>query len=101
MELIRYTCEMLAKNIPQRKNSERDIDMFIKRHIFSCLDDILDSHFGEMVSRASRDRKSEATDASKNTEGFHLDWKFTRHDLGTNLPYGREFSLCERAGSRI
>ncbi|UZO12431.1 uncharacterized protein OCT59_003968 [Rhizophagus irregularis] len=44
LDLIRFTCEMLAKNIPQRKNSERDIDIFIKRHIFSCLDNILDSH---------------------------------------------------------
>nr|CAG8598010.1 6939_t:CDS:2 [Entrophospora candida] len=37
-------CEMLAKGIPQRKNTERDIDIFIKRHIFSCFDDILGSH---------------------------------------------------------
>ncbi|RGB29530.1 hypothetical protein C1646_713354 [Rhizophagus diaphanus] len=28
-------CEMLGKGIPQRKNSEKDIDMFIKRHIFA------------------------------------------------------------------
>ncbi|PKY17683.1 hypothetical protein RhiirB3_404613, partial [Rhizophagus irregularis] len=37
-------CEMLGKGIPQRKNSENDIDMFIKRHIFACFDDILDTH---------------------------------------------------------
>ncbi|CAG8645717.1 1388_t:CDS:2, partial [Ambispora gerdemannii] len=24
-----------------------------------------------------------------------------KHDLGTDLPYGREFSLCERAGSKV
>ncbi|CAG8609410.1 10714_t:CDS:10 [Acaulospora morrowiae] len=101
LDLVRFTCEMIAKGIPQRKNSERDIDVFIKRHIFSCLDNILDSHFGEMVSRASRDRRAEATDAPKNTEGYHLDWMFTKHDLGKDLPYGREFSLCERTGSKI
>ncbi|CAG8587086.1 2938_t:CDS:2, partial [Funneliformis caledonium] len=101
LELVRYTCEMLDKRIPQRKNSERDIDMFIKRHIFACFDDILDTHFGEMVSRSSRDRRSEASDAPDKVEGFHLDWMFTKHDLGIDIPYGRELSLCERAGSKV
>jgi len=101
LDLIRFTCEMLAKGIPQRKNSERDIDVFIKRHLFSCFDNILDSHFGEMVSRASRDRRAGAMDAPETAEGYHLDWMFTKHDLAKDLPYGREFSLCERTGSRI
>ncbi|CAI2189210.1 903_t:CDS:2 [Funneliformis geosporum] len=91
---------MIAKGIPQRQNSERDIEMFIKRHIFSCFDTILDSHFGEVVSRASRNRRTEAIDASSNTEGYHLDWMFTKHDLGKELYWGREFSLCERTGSK-
>ncbi|UZO05440.1 uncharacterized protein OCT59_025790 [Rhizophagus irregularis] len=88
LELVRYTCEILDKRIPQRKNSERDIDMFIKRHIFACFDDILDTHF-------------EASDAPDKVEGFHLDWMFTKHDLGIDISYGREFSLCERAGSKV
>ncbi|CAG8641243.1 5411_t:CDS:2 [Funneliformis mosseae] len=100
LELVRYTCEMLGKKF-RNEISERDIDMFIKRHIFACFDDILDTHFGEMVSRSSRDRRSEATDAPDRVEGFHLDWMFTRHDLGKDKSYGREFSLCERAGSKI
>ncbi|PKY47545.1 hypothetical protein RhiirA4_210906 [Rhizophagus irregularis] len=85
---------MLGKGIPQRKNSEKDIDMFIKRHIFACFDDILDTHLyvllypqvlfiidntdyihisGEMVFRSSRDRRNEATDAPDKVEGFHPD----------------------------
>ncbi|CAI2193613.1 9362_t:CDS:2, partial [Funneliformis geosporum] len=56
---------------------------------------------GEAVSRASRDRRAEATDAPTNTEGYHFDWMFTKHNLGTNLSWGREFSLCERTGSKI
>ncbi|CAB4402781.1 unnamed protein product [Rhizophagus irregularis] len=79
LELVRYTCEMLGIGIPQRKNSERDIDMLIKRHIFACFDDILDTHFGEMVSRLM----------------------FTRHDLGKDISYGREFSICKRASSKV
>ncbi|PKY57796.1 hypothetical protein RhiirA4_125719 [Rhizophagus irregularis] len=43
--------ELMRNDLPQQQNSERDIDMFIKRHIFSCFDTILDSHFGEVVSR--------------------------------------------------
>uniref|UniRef100_U9US34 Uncharacterized protein n=3 Tax=Rhizophagus irregularis TaxID=588596 RepID=U9US34_RHIID len=62
--------------------------MFIKRHIFACFDDILDTHF-------------EASDAPDKVEGFHLDWMFTKHDLGIDISYGREFSLCERAGSKV
>ncbi|CAB4373799.1 unnamed protein product [Rhizophagus irregularis] len=100
LELVRYTCEMLGKGILQRKNSENDIDMFIKRHIFACFYDILDTHFGEMVFRSSRDRRSEATDAPDKVEGFHPDLLFTRPDLGKDISYGR-FSLCERAGSKV
>ncbi|CAB5385009.1 unnamed protein product [Rhizophagus irregularis] len=87
LDLIRFTCEMLMKGIPQRKNSERDIDVFIKRHLFSCFDNILDSHFGEMVSRASRDRRAGAMDAPETAEGYHLDWMFTKHDLAKDLPW--------------
>ncbi|RUP46153.1 hypothetical protein BC936DRAFT_147287 [Jimgerdemannia flammicorona] len=100
IELLRYMCEMIQKRIPQRHNSERDIDLFVKRHVFSCMDSIVDSHFGEVVSRASRERRTSAQDSCENAEGYHI-WLFTRHDLGKELPWGREFSLCERAGSRI
>ncbi|CAG8625493.1 1215_t:CDS:10, partial [Racocetra fulgida] len=78
--------DMIAKGIPNRQNSERDIDIFIKRHIFSCFDDILDT---------SRDRRANAVDAPSNAEGYHLDWMFT------DLSWGREFSICERAGSKV
>ncbi|CAI2195320.1 18237_t:CDS:2, partial [Funneliformis geosporum] len=92
---------MIDKKIPQRENSERDIDVIFKSHMFSCFDDIMDLHFGEMVSRASRQRRTQAIDASDKAEGYHLDWLFTRHDLARDLTWGREFSLCERAGSKI
>ena len=36
--------KMISKKIPQRTNSERDIDIFFKSHMFSCFDDILDTH---------------------------------------------------------
>ena len=32
---------------------------------------------GEMVFRASRDRRSEAVNASGSAEGYHVDWMFT------------------------
>ncbi|CAJ0864769.1 3125_t:CDS:2 [Entrophospora sp. SA101] len=32
---------------------------------------------------------------------FRLDIYGVKHDIGKDLPYGREFSLCERAGSKI
>ncbi|CAG8601543.1 12733_t:CDS:10, partial [Funneliformis caledonium] len=81
LDLVRFTCEMLAKGIPQRKYSERDVDVFIKRHLFSCFDNILDSHFGEMVSRASRDRRVGAIDTPETTEGYHTDWMFTNEAI--------------------
>ncbi|RUO95615.1 hypothetical protein BC936DRAFT_143616, partial [Jimgerdemannia flammicorona] len=99
-ELLRYACEWIKKSIPQRHNSERDVDVFVKTHIFSCLDDITDQHFGEMVSRASRDRRANARDSLDNAEGYHVDWMFTRHDL-SNESWGQEFSMCERAGSKL
>jgi len=63
------------------------------------LDGVADQHFGEMVSRASRDRRVSALDSSENAEGYHIDWMFTRHDLSTKS-WGQEFSMCERAGSK-
>ncbi|RUS25305.1 hypothetical protein BC938DRAFT_472353 [Jimgerdemannia flammicorona] len=62
---------------------------------------------GEIVSRASRNRRTNALDASSEAEGYHIDWLFTvyfdsqRHDLANDLTWGQEFSLCERAGSKI
>ncbi|KAG9306035.1 hypothetical protein G9A89_020230 [Geosiphon pyriformis] len=44
LELLRYTYEMIALGIPQRKNSERDIDILINSHIFSCFNDVVDKH---------------------------------------------------------
>ncbi|RUS31606.1 hypothetical protein BC938DRAFT_477465 [Jimgerdemannia flammicorona] len=44
LDLLRFTCEMFVKGIPQRQNSERDIYIFTKAHIFSCLDGTFDRH---------------------------------------------------------
>ncbi|RUS29663.1 hypothetical protein BC938DRAFT_480394 [Jimgerdemannia flammicorona] len=65
---------------------------------------------GEIVSRASRNRRTLAIGASKNAEGYHVDWLLFnnncilhswRHDLAKDSAWGREFSLCERAGSTV
>ncbi|CAG8571828.1 1269_t:CDS:10, partial [Acaulospora colombiana] len=88
-DLIRYTCEMIAKGISNRANSERDIDVFIKRHIFSCFDDILDSHLWYQELHEIVEQMP------SNAEGYHVDWMFT------DLCWGREFSVCERAGSKV
>ncbi|RUS28801.1 hypothetical protein BC938DRAFT_481434 [Jimgerdemannia flammicorona] len=85
-DLLRFTCEMLAKGIPQRKNSERDIDIFIKTHIFSCFDGVLDRHFGDMVSRASRKRRIEAIDVRRDITwiGYlrNMTWPKIRRGVG-------------------
>ncbi|RUP50457.1 hypothetical protein BC936DRAFT_139032, partial [Jimgerdemannia flammicorona] len=61
----------------------------------------MDHSSGEIVSRASRNRRTLAIGASKNAEGYHVDWLFSRHDLSKDSVWGREFSLCERAGSTV
>ncbi|RUP45027.1 hypothetical protein BC936DRAFT_148706 [Jimgerdemannia flammicorona] len=53
-----------------------------------------------MVSRTSRDRRANNTNTPDHSGGYHLDWMFTKHDLANDLPWGREFSLCGRAGSK-
>ncbi|RUS22864.1 hypothetical protein BC937DRAFT_86157 [Endogone sp. FLAS-F59071] len=69
-------CEWISESVASRHNSERDIDMFVKSHIFSCLKGVADQHFGEMVSRASRNRKASALDSPDSVEGYHVDWMF-------------------------
>ncbi|CAO3689714.1 unnamed protein product [Umbelopsis vinacea] len=81
-------------------DTERDTDMFLKRYLFQCLNDVVDTHFGEAVSRASRKRRKQSLGATKTTEGYHLDWLFTSHEVGRDLAYGREFGFCETAGSK-
>lgn len=86
-------CKLLKKGIPQWKNSERDINIFIKWHIFHILkifltvtcrfiiilsvfiDDNNTNYFfqlsnGDMISRASRDKWSSTVATLDNAEGF-------------------------------
>ncbi|RUS13484.1 hypothetical protein BC937DRAFT_95246 [Endogone sp. FLAS-F59071] len=42
--LLQHICEMLSMAIPQRNNTERDIDVFVKTHIFSCFNGVVDQH---------------------------------------------------------
>ncbi|RUP44248.1 hypothetical protein BC936DRAFT_149720, partial [Jimgerdemannia flammicorona] len=95
VNLLRYICEMIAKQITPRKNTERDLDVFIRRtssrvwikywiaiscgvhppypypHLFTR------SNSGETVLRALRDCRSHAL---KTAEGHHIDWIFTSFD---------------------
>ncbi|RIB20053.1 hypothetical protein C2G38_2180214 [Gigaspora rosea] len=90
-DLIR--CEMIAKGLPQRTNLERDIDVFIKRYIFSCFDDILDIHFTTTMSI------NHLTRYDKFLKVFINDYQ---NVINSDIQkHGREFSLCEHAGSKI
>ncbi|RUP45026.1 hypothetical protein BC936DRAFT_148705 [Jimgerdemannia flammicorona] len=40
------SCEMLSIGIPQRNNTGRDIDVFVKTHVFSCFNGVVDQVFG-------------------------------------------------------
>ncbi|CAG8754206.1 6881_t:CDS:2, partial [Acaulospora morrowiae] len=90
IELLRYTYNMIDKKTPQRENSEQDIDVIFKSYLFSCFDDIMDLHFGKMVSRASQQCHTQAMDASDK-----------KYNLAKDLTWGREFSFCERAELKI
>ncbi|CAG8602051.1 2033_t:CDS:10, partial [Acaulospora morrowiae] len=72
-------CEMIAKEIPSRQNSEQDIDVLLSVIFFH-----VSMIFWIVI-----------LGAPSNAEGYHVDWMFTRHDLGKDLSWGREFSVCE------
>ncbi|RUS32979.1 hypothetical protein BC938DRAFT_473625 [Jimgerdemannia flammicorona] len=88
------------RGIPQRRNTERDIDIFYNRCLFRIVEDVVDVHFGEMCSRASRERRQVAVDRAKINEGSKLDWLFSRHDLGPAYYWGQEFGIVENAGTK-
>ncbi|RIB03747.1 hypothetical protein C2G38_2049026 [Gigaspora rosea] len=87
---------MINKKIPQRENSERDIDVIFKSHMFSCFDKIMDFRFGEIVSRASRQCRILAIGASDKAEGYHTDWLFTNIFKQTI----RTFTLMKEASEK-
>ncbi|RUS31082.1 hypothetical protein BC938DRAFT_478493 [Jimgerdemannia flammicorona] len=88
VNLLRYICEMIAKQITPRKNTERDLDVFIRRTssrvwikywIAICS--------GETVLRALRDCRSHAL---KTAEGHHIDWIFTPRQQQGHIGYDQD-----------
>ncbi|KAG9302311.1 hypothetical protein G9A89_008802 [Geosiphon pyriformis] len=88
------------RGIPQRTNTERDIDIYYSKILFNAVEDVVDIHYGEMCSRTSRERRQGAVDGTKDDEGSKLDWLFSRHDLGPHYYWGQEFGIVENAGPK-
>ncbi|RUS28034.1 hypothetical protein BC938DRAFT_482430 [Jimgerdemannia flammicorona] len=86
--------------ITNRHNSEGDIDVYYNSLLFRTLATIVDVHYGEVCSRASRERQQSAVDGTKTDEGSKVDWIFCNHKLDPGQAWGREFGLVESAGPK-
>ncbi|RUP45076.1 hypothetical protein BC936DRAFT_148645 [Jimgerdemannia flammicorona] len=65
----------IMKKMTERRNSERDLDIYYSRTLFTTLE-VVDLHLDEVVSRASKERKEFSEDGCKPTEGTKSDWLF-------------------------
>ncbi|KAI8822811.1 hypothetical protein BJ741DRAFT_635165 [Chytriomyces cf. hyalinus JEL632] len=97
MNLFKSSYEMIAVGVPNRFNTERDVDVWFLFAMFKCFSQVAAIHYGEPVSRASRDRRQIA---SVTSEGYHLDYMFTSMHNTSQQGFGHEFSGVERVGSK-
>ncbi|KAG9287762.1 hypothetical protein G9A89_017357 [Geosiphon pyriformis] len=100
MQVLVYVLfENLQYGIPGEALSERDIDVLYCSVFFETLRDVVSVHFGEICSRASRERKQQTIDAS--SEGSKVDWLFCHRHYGENSKWGREFGLMENSSIKL
>ncbi|KAJ1569250.1 hypothetical protein HK096_003753 [Nowakowskiella sp. JEL0078] len=90
--------EMIVNGVATRFNTERDVDVWYLFDMFKCFKSATAIHYGEPVSRASRERRQLTV---PNSEGYHLDYMFTSNRNTSEQAYGHEFSGVERVGSKF
>ncbi|RUP44106.1 hypothetical protein BC936DRAFT_149927 [Jimgerdemannia flammicorona] len=100
LDMVKTSWEIIEESLSAIEMSERDGDMIFFSRLFRIYKGIFDRHFGEPVSRASRQRRKSSIDANSKTEGHHQDWIFTLRDAKADTKWGLEMGGCERAGAR-
>ncbi|KAI8995814.1 hypothetical protein BC832DRAFT_542843 [Gaertneriomyces semiglobifer] len=104
IDLLVVSVKAIDKNTRARPNTERDLDIKFHHTAFSVLDGVLDDHFGEAESRASRRRRQDAATQAglcgKRIRGSFLDWLFVDESLQTDDAWGLEISAAANAGAR-
>ncbi|CAG8669996.1 856_t:CDS:2, partial [Paraglomus brasilianum] len=80
LDMVKTSTEIIDEGPSTIDMTERDADMAFFSRLFRVYKGIFDRHFGEPVSRASRQCRKSSVDANSKTEGHHQDWLFTRKD---------------------
>ncbi|KAI8820619.1 hypothetical protein BJ741DRAFT_637980 [Chytriomyces cf. hyalinus JEL632] len=98
MNLFRSLYEMIIHGVPTRFNTERDLDVWFFFDMLKVFSSAAAIHYGEPVSKASRDRRQIA---SESLGGYHLDALITSKHNTSEQGFGHEFSGVERVGSNL
>ncbi|KAI9005272.1 hypothetical protein BC832DRAFT_592399 [Gaertneriomyces semiglobifer] len=84
-------------------NFFRDLDVRFHVGAFACLDPLLKAHFGEVESRASRDRRVHAAATAGATtshiRGQYCDWLFVDPTAASDEAHGIEFAAAANVGA--
>ncbi|KNC97265.1 uncharacterized protein SPPG_07654 [Spizellomyces punctatus DAOM BR117] len=95
---VQYVLNLLyeVSELSVTARSERDLDIDVHQHLLLCLRGVVDKHYGELESRASRDRRIRT---GGKTRGASLDWLFTSHAADSSTTWGVEFGAAANIGS--
>ncbi|KAJ3279718.1 hypothetical protein HK104_001218, partial [Borealophlyctis nickersoniae] len=97
-------CAEYIKNDNSDARTERDLDVNFHVGAFKQIKNTTNANFGELESRASRDRRIaaaiEVNKSTKNIRGQYCDWLFHIPGSETDEAYGVEVSAVANVGSR-
>ncbi|KAJ3271020.1 hypothetical protein HK104_004765 [Borealophlyctis nickersoniae] len=79
--------------------SEREADLKIHYAVLKSIQPTLNIHYGEVESRASRERRI-GSDVQKNVKGAYCDYLISDDSCSSTDGWGREFSVVANAGCK-
>ncbi|KAJ3285044.1 hypothetical protein HK104_009663 [Borealophlyctis nickersoniae] len=103
LEFGRCCCETMGE-MAAREGTERDLDVSFHVNALYSIRQKTTTHFGELESRASRDRRVYAAQqlglSVGNIRGTFVDWLVHVPGIASNEPYGVELSALSNVGNK-
>ncbi|KAJ3154056.1 hypothetical protein HDU86_004981 [Geranomyces michiganensis] len=103
LELLRRSTEAADAFLGRTKSSERDLDVLFHDTAFSCFRPFVTAHFGEIESRASRDRRIRGAQtagvSAAKVRGQFVDWLWVDDTEAMDSAWGVEVAAGANVGA--